>query len=237
MPTTSRTTSTMITATSTTSRSRPWLETLPPPGRRGPIRGTRSVGGPSRVSGSSKKSNSKSVSRSVIRREPPVNLAAPSAAPEEFPDGRPKHGAMAEAAAVSTSALVLGRYRPLRPLGSGGSGSVWLARDERHGLDVALKIIAKEGRAAPRAEREATAAARLRHPHCLRAYGLEADDKHLYIPYEYVPGSTLRQALRAGELNDEGAVEASAQILEGLAFAHARGIVHRDVKPSNVLVA
>ncbi len=137
---------------------------------------------------------------------------------------------------MDPSGLVLGRYRPLRPLGSGGSGTVWLARDETSGLEVALKIIAKEGRAAPRAEREAEAATRLRHPHCLRAYGLESDDKHLYIPYEYVPGSTLRQALRTGELGDDGAVEAAAQILEGLAFAHARGIVHRDVKPSNVLV-
>jgi len=138
---------------------------------------------------------------------------------------------------VSPSGLVLGRYRPLRPLGTGGSGSVWLARDETSGLEVALKVIAKEGKAAPRAEREAEAAARLRHPHCLRAYGLEADERHLYIAYEYVPGSTLRQALRAGALNDAGAVEAAAQVLEGLAFAHARGIVHRDVKPSNVLVA
>ena len=137
---------------------------------------------------------------------------------------------------MDPSGLVLGRYRPLRPLGSGGSGTVWLARDETSGLEVALKIIAKEGRAAPRAEREAEAATRLRHPHCLRAYGLESDDKHLYIPYEYVPGSTLRQALRTGELGDDGAVEAAAQILEALAFAHARGIVHRDVKPSNVLV-
>src|SRR6266536_3784595 len=111
---------------------------------------------------------------------------------------------MAEAAvALSSSELVAGRYRPLRPLGSGGSGSVWLARDETSGLEVALKIIAKEGKAAPRAEREAEAATRLRHPHCLRAYGLEADEKHLYIPYEYVPGLTLRQALRADELGDE----------------------------------
>ena len=138
---------------------------------------------------------------------------------------------------VPSSGLVLGRYRPLRPLGSGGSGSVWLCRDETAGIDVALKIIPREGRAEPRAEREAEAATRLRHPHCLRAYGLEADDKHLYIPYEYVPGITLRQALRSGQLGDDGAIEAAAQVLEGLAFAHARGIVHRDVKPSNVLVA
>jgi Protein kinase domain len=138
---------------------------------------------------------------------------------------------------VPSNGLVLGRYRPLRPLGSGGSGSVWLARDETSGIEVALKIIPREGRAEPRAEREAAAATRLRHPHCLRAYGLEADDKHLYIQYEYVPGITLRQALRSRELGDDGAIEAAAQVLDGLAFAHARGIVHRDVKPSNVLVA
>ena len=137
---------------------------------------------------------------------------------------------------VQPSGLVLGRYRPLRPLGTGGSGTVWLAMDETLGLEVALKIIAKEGRAGARAEREAEAATRLRHPHCLRAYGLESDDKHLYIAYEYVPGSTMRQAIRADELGDEGAVEAAAQILDALAFAHAKGIVHRDVKPSNVLV-
>src|SRR5919201_403986 len=74
--------------------------------------------------------------------------------------------------ALTQSDLVLGRYRPLRPLGSGGSGSVWLARDEQNGLDVALKIIPREGKAATRAEREALAAARLRHERCLRAFGL-----------------------------------------------------------------
>src|SRR5436305_14831755 len=111
---------------------------------------------------------------------------APSAANESRP--------MSNAAlAFDGAGLVLNRYRPLRPLGSGGSGSVWLVRDETSGEQFALKIIAREGRAAPRAEREAEAATTLRHPHCLRAYGLEADEKHLYIAYEYVPGATLRQ--------------------------------------------
>ena len=138
---------------------------------------------------------------------------------------------------VPENGLVLGRYRPLRPLGTGGSGSVWLAHDEKNGRDVALKIIGKEGKAASRAEREAHSAARLRHPHCLRAFGFASDARHVYIPYEYVPGHTLRHALRAGELDDEGVVEAAAQVLEALAHAHAHGIVHRDVKPSNVLLA
>jgi eukaryotic-like serine/threonine-protein kinase len=141
------------------------------------------------------------------------------------------------APAVLQSELVLGRYRPLRPLGSGGSGSVWLARDERNGLDVALKIVAREGKAASRAEREAEAAARLRHPGCQRAYGFGRDSQHVYIAYEYVPGRTFREAMRAGELDDASAIEAGIQILDALAHAHARGVVHRDVKPSNVLLA
>ena len=145
---------------------------------------------------------------------------------------------MSEAAlALSTSELVAERYRPLRPLGSGGSGSVWLARDERTGLEVALKIVPREGKAASRAEREALAAARLRHERCLRAYALERDSRNVYIAYEYVPGQTMRQALRAGDLNDADSVEAAAQVLEALAHAHGRGVVHRDVKPSNVLIA
>ena len=139
--------------------------------------------------------------------------------------------------AVPSRELVLDRYRPLRPLGSGGSGSVWLARDEQTGLEVALKIVPREGKAAARAEREAEAASRLRHERCLRAYGFGSDAGHVYIAYEYVGGRTLRDAMRSGELRDGQAVEAAAQILDGLAHAHSRGIVHRDVKPSNVLLA
>ena len=141
------------------------------------------------------------------------------------------------ALALEGSGLVLGRYRPLRPLGTGGSGSVWLCRDEQNGLEVALKIVAREGKAAQRAEREAHAASRLRHPSCLRAYAFARDSRHVYIAYEFVPGQTFREAMRAGELNDRDAIEACAQICDGLAHAHRAGILHRDVKPSNVLLA
>jgi eukaryotic-like serine/threonine-protein kinase len=116
-------------------------------------------------------------------------------------------------------------------------GHVWLARDERSGLDVALKIVAREGKSGHRAEREARAASSLRHPRCQRILALARDPSHVYIAYEYVPGRTMREALRAGQLDDRAALEVCGQIADALAHAHRRGIVHRDVKPSNVLLA
>ena len=143
---------------------------------------------------------------------------------------------MAHAVALHHDHLVLGRFRPLRPLGSGGSGSVWLVRDERSARDVALKVVPREGKAGSRAEREVEAAARLRHPRCLRALALERDDHHVYVAYEYVPGKTLRQCLRSGELDDAASVEVGAQVLDALAHAHGKKVLHRDVKPGNVMV-
>src|SRR6185312_5452843 len=114
------------------------------------------------------------------------------------------------AVALHHDHLVLGRFRPLRPLGSGGSGSVWLVRDERSARDVALKVVPREGKAGSRAEREVEAATRLRHPRCLRALALE--------------------------LEDPAAVEAAAQVLDALGHAHGKGVIHRDVKPANVML-
>jgi predicted Ser/Thr protein kinase len=138
--------------------------------------------------------------------------------------------------ALPSPELVLDRYRPLRPIGRGGSGSVWLARDERTGLEVALKIVPREGKRASRAAREMEAASRLRHERCVRAYDFGGDSGHVYIAYEYVHGQTLRELLRSGKLNDRDAVEAAAQVLDALTHAHRQGIIHRDVKPSNVLL-
>src|SRR5437762_375845 len=135
------------------------------PGGRGPRRTVRCLSWGSGVAGSSKKSNSISLSltsltqtsqslgeRTVTRVTAAKGLLAPNA----------KELLMAPAAdALSSEQLVLGRFRPLRPLGSGGSGSVWLALDEQRGAEVALKIVARDGKAGPRAEREAAAAARL----------------------------------------------------------------------------
>src|SRR3954465_6835785 len=105
----------------------------------------------------------------------------------------------------------LGRYRAIRPLGSGGSGSVWLAVDERTGREVAVKIVPREGKSGERARREAQAMAKLDHPRCLRVYACGRDAERVYIVYAYVPGRTFRECLRSGNATDGDAVEVAAQ--------------------------
>ena len=137
---------------------------------------------------------------------------------------------------IDRSELLAGRYRPIRPLGAGGSGQVWLSLDEDTGREVALKIVARRGHATERAEREARAVSRLRHPGCARSLTLTEDHEHVYLVYEYIPGRTLREALRTRELTDAEVIELSAQLLEALDHAHSQGVVHRDVKPTNVIL-
>jgi serine/threonine protein kinase len=132
--------------------------------------------------------------------------------------------------------LLLGRYRLVRRLGAGGFGTVWLAHDERLDRDVAVKRIPLDDGDPERAEREAQAAARLSHPAIVTLYETGSDDEACYLVSELVRGSTLGDLLTEGALSDRDVVIIGATLCEALAHAHARGVIHRDVKPGNVMV-
>ena len=132
--------------------------------------------------------------------------------------------------------LVLDRYRLLRRLGAGGFGTVWMAHDERLDRSVAVKKVPLEGGESPRAEREALAAARLSHPGIVALYEAGRDDEAFYLVSELVRGSTLGELERDGALSDRDVVRIGAVLCDALEHAHARGVIHRDVKPANVMV-
>ncbi|MGH2879368.1 MAG: serine/threonine-protein kinase, partial [Solirubrobacteraceae bacterium] len=133
--------------------------------------------------------------------------------------------------------LLLDRYRLLDRLGSGGFGTVWRARDEQLARAVALKRIAlpsPEDRA--RALREAHATARLAHPGIVALYEACSDQDAFYLISELVEGETLARLIEQDALCDEEIVEIGLSLVDALEHAHARGVVHRDVKPQNVLI-
>ncbi len=133
--------------------------------------------------------------------------------------------------------LVLGRYRPVRRIGAGGMGVVWLAHDEKLDRPVAVKRIPVDDDAvARRAAREAKAAARLAHPAIVALHETGRDDDAVYLVSELVVGSTLGELLLQGALSDRDIVGIGAALCDALAHAHGRGVVHRDVKPQNVMV-
>ncbi|HEX2086115.1 MAG TPA: serine/threonine-protein kinase, partial [Solirubrobacteraceae bacterium] len=133
--------------------------------------------------------------------------------------------------------LVLDRYRLLRRLGAGGFGTVWLAHDQRLDRDVAVKKVPLEGGESPRAEREALAAARLGHPGIVALYEAGRDREAFYLVSELVRGSSLAELEREGALSDLDVVRIGVALCGALEHAHARGVIHRDVKPANVMVA
>jgi hypothetical protein len=132
--------------------------------------------------------------------------------------------------------MVLGRYRLHRRLGAGGFGTVWLAYDERLDREVAVKIVPRERVVGGRFEREARAAARLAHPGIVTLYEAGADDEGAYLVSELVRGKTLAGLLDEGRLSDRDVVAIGIALCDALGHAHAQGVIHRDVKPSNVLV-
>ncbi len=134
----------------------------------------------------------------------------------------------------------LGPYEILAPLGAGGMGEVWRARDTRLSREVAIKIlpveVSRDESRLRRFEKEARAASGLNHPNIVTIYDIGSHDSVSYIAMERVEGKTLRELLLAGRLAVKKLLGIAAQIADGLARAHEAGIVHRDLKPENVMV-
>ncbi|MGY1802895.1 serine/threonine-protein kinase [Blastococcus sp. SYSU D00922] len=141
--------------------------------------------------------------------------------------------------------LVAGRYRLQRQLGGGGMGTVWLARDELLGRQVAIKqvltpvgISAEEAdQQRQRALREGRIAARLSHPHAISVYDVALESGQPWLVMEYLPSRSLAAVLTEdGVLRSDQVAQIGAQVADALAATHAAGIVHRDVKPANILI-
>ena len=134
----------------------------------------------------------------------------------------------------------LGPYEILSPLGAGGMGEVYRARDTKLNRDVAVKVLpahlANDADARLRFEREAQAVAALSHPNILAIHDFGVEDGIAYSVTELLDGETLRQRLSGSPLHGRKAVDFGIQIARGLAAAHARGITHRDLKPENVFL-
>lgn len=132
----------------------------------------------------------------------------------------------------SAGALLLGRYELLEPIGRGGMGVVHRARDVRTGQFVAVKQVRGE---ADRAQREALAAARLHHPAIAQLLDAHVTEDGWVLISELVVGADLRSVLRAGDVPELDIARFAGSIARGLAHAHAHEVVHRDVKPANIL--
>ncbi|MBI5512851.1 MAG: serine/threonine protein kinase [Deltaproteobacteria bacterium] len=141
------------------------------------------------------------------------------------------------------SGRTIGRYRVVRLLGEGTMGRVYLAHDPELGRDVAVKVLRLEAAGAARDayiarfRNEARAAARFNHPNVVSVHDVGVD-QHLgpYVVYEYVPGSNLRPRLQRGPLDREALVHVARSVAWALDALHAARIVHRDIKPDNILL-
>src|SRR5882724_4284868 len=138
------------------------------------------------------------------------------------------------------SGTKLGPYEITAPLGAGGMGEVYRARDNRLGRDVAIKVLppgfSQDGDRLRRFEQEARAAGILNHPNILSIYDIGTIAGAPYLVSELLEGQTLRETLRAMPLSPYKAIEVGIQIAHGLGAAHEKGIVHRDLKPENLFV-
>src|SRR5580700_3980265 len=134
----------------------------------------------------------------------------------------------------------LGPYEILGPLGAGGMGEVYRARDTRLGREVALKVLpesfSRDANRLRRFEQEARAVAALNHPNILAIHDIGEEGGAPFIVSELLEGTSLRSELEGGALSSRKAAEYAVQIAHGLAAAHDKGIIHRDLKPENIFV-
>ena len=135
----------------------------------------------------------------------------------------------------------LGIYRLIAPLGAGGMGEVWKAEDTRLGRTVAIKIlpaaVAAESDMMARLRREARTAAQLNHPNIATIHAFDEAEGRLYIVMEYVEGAPLSTLIRRGPMAEAEVCRIGKSVADALAEAHAKGIVHRDIKPDNIIVS
>jgi serine/threonine-protein kinase len=140
---------------------------------------------------------------------------------------------------IATGSL-LGHYEILSPLGVGGMGEVWRARDTRLNREVAIKVLpatfALDAERLGRFKREAQVLASLNHPNIAGIYGLEECDGVAALALELVPGPTLADRIAAGPIPIDEALLIARAIAEALEVAHERGIIHRDIKPANIKI-
>jgi len=172
--------------------------------------------------------------------ESPHTLVQPSREHEISAEEPARRRIAPRAQKPSADELVLGRYRLLERLGSGGFGVVWRAHDELLHREVAVKRVWLGADGGPidseRATREALATARLSHPAIVALHEACAHDGAFYLISELVDGDTLARLIAEDALEDEEILEIGAALASALGHAHARGVIHRDIKPQNVLV-
>src|SRR5271167_4902634 len=142
---------------------------------------------------------------------------------------------------IEAETIIDGRYRVLSRLGSGGMAEVYLAEDQLLGRQVAVKVLhhhfAEDQEFVERFRREASSAAALSHPNIVAIFDRGEWNGTYYIAMEYVAGRSLKTIVREqGALDPAAAIDIVVQILRGARFAHRRGVVHRDLKPHNVIV-
>jgi eukaryotic-like serine/threonine-protein kinase len=142
---------------------------------------------------------------------------------------------------LATGTLIDGRYRVVSRVGAGGMADVFCAEDQQLGRKVAVKLLHRRFAEDPgfveRFRREAQAAAGLQHPNVVSVYDRGAFDGTYYIAMEYLPGRSLKQLIRQeAPLDPVRAIDITVQILKAARFAHRRGVIHRDLKPHNVII-